>query len=93
MVESKLVQLNFENNSYIVYNIILIYVLSMLSLGHILISDLVVANPFMHSLPDLIPLYLAALFKPGARRNCFCPRTSVCVCVCLCVCVRPRDYE
>ena len=34
----------------------------MLSLGCILISDLVVANLFMHSLPGMILLYLAALF-------------------------------
>ena len=42
-----------------VYNI---YVFSMLSLGRILISDLVVANLFMHSLPGMILLYLAASF-------------------------------
>ena len=35
---------------------------SMLSLGRTLISDLVVANQFMHSLPDMILLYLAAPF-------------------------------
>ena len=34
----------------------------MLSLGHILISDLVVANLFIHSLPGMILLYLATLF-------------------------------
>ena len=32
----------------------------MLSLGRILISDLVVANLFIHSLPGMILLYLAA---------------------------------
>ena len=34
----------------------------MLSLDHILISDLVVTNLFMHSLPGMIILYLAAPF-------------------------------
>ena len=34
----------------------------MLSLGYILISDLAVANLFMHSLPGMILLYLAMLF-------------------------------
>ena len=34
----------------------------MLSLGHILISDLVVTNLFMHSLPGMILLYLATPF-------------------------------
>ena len=48
-----------------VYNI---NVFSMLRpLGHILISDLVVANLFMYSLPGMILLYLATLFKPGVR--------------------------
>ena len=32
------------------------------SLGHILLLDLVVANLFMHSPPDIIPLCLAAPF-------------------------------
>ena len=62
MVESKSVQLNFENNSYSVYSIINIYVFSMLSLGRILISDLVVTILFMHSLPGMILLYLATSF-------------------------------
>ena len=44
MAESKLVQLNFENNSYSVYTINNIDVFSILSLGCILISDLVVTN-------------------------------------------------
>ena len=34
----------------------------MLGLGHILISDLVVANLLMYSLPGMILLYLAAPF-------------------------------
>ena len=34
----------------------------MLDLGHILISDLVIANLFMHTLPGMILLYLAAPF-------------------------------
>ena len=46
MAESKLVKLNFETKS----------------LGCIVISDLVVANLFMHSLPDMILLHLAMLF-------------------------------
>ena len=53
MVESKLVKLNFENNSYSVYNNYNIYASSMLSLGCILISDLVVASIFMHLLPGM----------------------------------------
>ena len=61
MAESKLVQLNFENNSYNNYVQYCIYVFSMLSLGRILISDLV-ANLFMHSLSDIILLYLAELY-------------------------------
>ena len=53
MAENTLVQLNFE----------VAYVFNMLSLGCILISDLV-ANLFMHSLSDRILLYLvASLFK------------------------------
>ena len=39
-----------------------IKVFSMLSLGHILISDFDVANLFMYSLPGMILLYLAAPF-------------------------------
>ena len=49
MAESKLVELNFENNTYSVYSII--FMCSVLSLDCILISDLVVADLFMHSLP------------------------------------------
>ena len=62
MAESKLVQLNFENNGYscVQYN-----VFSMLSLGRILISDLVVANLFMHSLQ-------------GITEGCFCYTQSSC---------------
>ena len=43
----------------------------MLSLGHSLISDLVVANLFVHSLPGVILHYLAVLF---AHQRCFCMR-------------------
>ena len=57
MAESKLVKLDFENNSYSVYSI---YVFGMLSLGRILISDLVAINLFMHSLLGI--LYLATSF-------------------------------
>ena len=60
MSESKLVQLNFKNNSYSMF-----YAFSMLSLGCILIQDLVVTNLFMHSLRDMILLYLAtSIFTP-----------------------------
>ena len=34
----------------------------MLSLGHILLSDLLVTNLFVHSLPGIILVYLAAPF-------------------------------
>ena len=53
-------------------SIIFSYVFSMLSLGHIVISDLVIANLFMHSLPGMILLYLAALFTPKMRFIIFC---------------------
>ena len=36
--------------------------LSILSLGHILITDVVVGNPFMYSLPGMILLYWATPF-------------------------------
>ena len=39
-----------------------VFVFSMLSLGRILISNLVVANLLMYSLPGMILLYLAAPF-------------------------------
>ena len=39
-----------------------VLVFSMLGLGRILISDLVVANLLMYSLPGMILLYLAAPF-------------------------------
>ena len=39
-----------------------VLVFSMLSLGRILISDLVVTNLLMYSLPGMILLYLAAPF-------------------------------
>ena len=58
MAESKFIQLNFENNSYIVCN----YLFSVLSLDRILISDLVITNLFMQSLPGMILLYLAVSF-------------------------------
>ena len=45
---------------YNVFSVVL--VLSILRLGCILISDLVVANLLMYSLPGMILLYLAALF-------------------------------
>ena len=48
-----------------------IYVFSMISLGCTLISDLVVANLFMHSLLGMILLYLA---PPFLHWRCFCMR-------------------
>ena len=55
----KLVQLNFEN----IYNVTSIaFSFSTLSLGHTLISHLVVVDIFMHSLSDImLLLYLALL--------------------------------
>ena len=50
-----------------------IYAFSMLNVGCILISDLVVADFFMHSLPGMILLYLTASFS---HRRCFCMRQS-----------------
>ena len=41
---------------------IAVLVFSMVSLGHILISNLVVANLLMYSLPGMILLYLAVPF-------------------------------
>ena len=43
----------------------------MLSLGRIPISDLVVTNLLVYSLPGMILLYLAILFL---HRRCFCMR-------------------
>ena len=43
-----------------VFSVVLVF--SMLGLGHILISDLVVANLLMYSLPGMILLYLATPF-------------------------------
>ena len=48
--------------------IMYLVVFSMLSLDHILISDLVVANLLMYSLPSMILLYLAA---PFLHQRCF----------------------
>ena len=59
-------QLNFADNSY--YNLFsVVLVLSMLGFGHILISDLVVANLLMYSLPGMILFYLAAPFFTPER--------------------------
>ena len=46
------------------YNVssVVFYAFSVLSLGRILISDLVVTYLFMHSLSDMIPFYLAMAF-------------------------------
>ena len=53
MAEKKLA--SPTNNSYIVSSVVLVF--SMLSLGHILISDLVVTNLLMYSLSCMILLY------------------------------------
>ena len=42
------------------FSVVLVF--SMLSLGRILISDVLVANLFMYSLPGMILLYLAMPF-------------------------------
>ena len=69
MAESKLAgPIYFANNNYS-YNVSsVVLVFSMLSLGRILISDLVVANLLMYSLPGMILLYLAA---PFLHQRCF----------------------
>ena len=46
--------------SYNVFSVVLVF--SMLSLGCIPISDLIIANLLMHSLPGMILLYLATFF-------------------------------
>ena len=43
-----------------------------LSLGHILISHIVVADLFMYSLPSMVLLYLAT---PFLHHRCFCMRS------------------
>ena len=63
MAESKLagpIKLLQTIASYNVFSAVLVF--SMLSLGHILISDLLVANLLMYLLPGMILLYLAAPF-------------------------------
>ena len=44
----------FENSSYNVPSIVFTYVFSMLHLGHILLSDLLVLDLFVYSLFDMI---------------------------------------
>ena len=51
---------------YDVFSVVLV-----LSLGQILISELVVTNLLMYSLPGMILLYLAV---PFLHRRCFCMR-------------------
>ena len=53
MAESELVQLIAINASSILIIYYSIYVFSILSIGHILISDLVVIDLFMHSLTGM----------------------------------------
>ena len=52
--------------SYNVSSVVLVF--SMLSLGHILILNLLVANLLMYSLPGMILLYLAV---PFLHQRCF----------------------
>ena len=52
--------------SYNVFSVV--FVFSMLGLGHILISDLVDASLLMYSFPGMIPLYLA---MPFLHQRCF----------------------
>ena len=70
MAESKLagpIKLSLQTTaSYNVFSVVLVF--SMLGLGRILISDLVVANLLMYSLPGMILLYLAA---PFLHQRCF----------------------
>ena len=70
MAESKLagpIKLNLQTiASYNVFSVLLLF--SMLSLGRILILNLVVANLLMYSLPGMILLYLA---MPFIHRRCF----------------------
>ena len=60
MAESKLAQLNFGNSSYNKCSIVFMY-FSMLRFGRILISSLVVADLFMHSLPGIQVKWLQLL--------------------------------
>ena len=58
-------QLKFNLKTVAIANvssIVFSYLVSVLSLGRILISDIVVADLFMNSFSDMILLYLAALF-------------------------------
>ena len=69
MAESKLagpIKLCRQQVAVNVFSVVLVF--SMLGLGRILISDLVVANLLMYSLPGMILLYLAA---PFLHRSCF----------------------
>ena len=54
--------LKFKNSSFNVSSIVFMYSCNMLSLGCIVISDLVIADLFMYSLSGMILLYLAAPF-------------------------------
>ena len=57
---------NTDLYNYNVFSVVLVF--SILSLGHILISDLVVANLLMYLLPGMILLYLAT---PFLHQRCF----------------------
>ena len=89
------VLLKFKNSRYNVSSIVFTYVFSMLSLGRIVISDLVVADLFMNSLSGIILLYLAASFlnqmcaghRPACTWFLIIVSANVCMCMCLRVCV------
>ena len=51
-----------------------VFVFSMLGLGRILISDLIVTNLLMYSLPVMILLYLAV---PFIKQRCFWMRLNI----------------
>ena len=76
----------FHRQNFLLYSST--YVFTMLSLSCILISDLLVANLFMHSLSGMILLYLVVRFLKQARAwflRIVSVRMYACVCVCVCV--------
>ena len=69
MAESKLAgPIKLCRQQLAIMCLIVVLVFSMLGLGRIPISDLVVANLLMYSLPGMILLYLAA---PFLHQRCF----------------------
>ena len=53
---------NSPNLQFAKYTMYMVFVSSMLSLGRILISDLVITNLFMYSLPGMLLLHLTTPF-------------------------------